>query len=477
MSELNMPRENEPIFTEDFQRKLDNLKNESHKIWGDTLTRIKSIELAPKLPTGWDCDHPHRFAAYVQPVDLQRSTLQRDQETALLYLAAATGILGSKVEITRATRAIMDDDKAFLQTFLKHFFESNQEISAWIDHVPGGAIAGGWAHRLSHGHDLQAMLELWKQHGHVGGLEWVNHVLLRDFWTPHGVPYLPAGAGTVYDWLLVNGVAPADALSLLSINVAEAATGVLAVASLLRMSDAVLKELQRRRLERAMVEMIDLSRKGCSEQALESAGQLMLLGMADKNPAAGLKFASTCLDLSRAAACSSEAHQWGSKAFMAAAGLVQAGPRIPKLAPYHGGTVVDFAGLAATIMIAAYASHLRVANISERNVINAARFGAQRCIDLADEQRRPNRVKFRQKSWWGYRPLSALTNLRLALEICTACGSLFRPSHDPIAIRNMMSLITRDLRNDDRYAALAGSIETNLRCAYPYRNAASIAAS
>ena len=159
---------------------------------------------------------------------------------------------------------------------------------------------------------------------------------------------------------------------------------------------------------------------------------------------------------------------------MASASLVRAGGGVPKVVPYHGNTAVSFSGLAATVMVSAYASQLRIANISETNVLNAARFASQRCIDLAEEQRRPNWFKVGGKDVWGYRPLSALSNLQLALELSTWCGSLFQPIQDPIAIRKLMVEITSTMleTQDETFAPLAAQIEDNLSYAYPYGNGA-----
>ncbi|TVQ34349.1 MAG: hypothetical protein EA356_10630, partial [Geminicoccaceae bacterium] len=381
-----------------------------------------------------NCDNTSAFASSQNPlIAVERKSVQRDQEMALIYVAAATGVLGNQVEITRATRAFMDHDQAFLQQFLGRFFEFDQEISAWMDRDPNSTIAGGWAHRLTHGHDLVAMLRLWQEHGHVGGLEWVNHVWLRDFWTPHGVPYLPAGSGPVYDWLVGQGVTPANALSLLSLNAAEAATGILVLLSLRRVASGINRMQRLKKFGAMLHDILDLSAKGCDPQALDLADRVMLLGITDKSPSLTLQFATTCLDLSRTASDFSCAHAWGAKAFIAAASLVRAGGDVPKTAVYHGNTAVSFAGLAATVMVSAYASQLRVANIPEANVLSAARFAAQKCIDLAEEQRRPNWFRVGAKNVWGYRPLSALSNLQLALEMSTLCGSLLQPSHDPIA--------------------------------------------
>lgn len=131
-------------------------------------------------------------------IRLETQKIPQNFRASFLYAAAAAGMFANATEVTRVTRALMDDDKALLQQWLRNGFNPEQaaDISAWMDRVPGTEVAGGFGHRLLHGHDAQAMFELMREHGSVGAIEWTNHVWLRDFWTPHGVPYLPAGTET-----------------------------------------------------------------------------------------------------------------------------------------------------------------------------------------------------------------------------------------------------------------------------------------
>src|SRR5438552_6574802 len=61
-----------------------------------------------------------------------------------------------------------------------------------MDHVLGTDHVGGWLHRLQHGHDLSAVAHMWWEHGFGGGAQALYHVYGRDFFTPHGIPILPA---------------------------------------------------------------------------------------------------------------------------------------------------------------------------------------------------------------------------------------------------------------------------------------------
>lgn len=146
-------------------------------------------------------------------IELERRKVPKHVTMHLIHLFTAAGVFTNADDITRFTRDLMDNDNAAIQQWLRKVFspEEAREISLWMDTSPGAEYAGGWAHRLEHGHDISALVELSNEYGLTGAIEWTNHVWLRDFWTPHGVPYLPSGSGTVYDWLVSAGVAPQTA--------------------------------------------------------------------------------------------------------------------------------------------------------------------------------------------------------------------------------------------------------------------------
>jgi len=107
---------------------------------------------------------------------------------SLLYACAGMGLLSNKIELARLSRSIMDVDCSPQQKLIEMMFGETQvmEISKWMDSVPGfNAIGGGVTHRIQHGHDIGALVELAQSHNMAGVSEWLNHVVLRfldSFW-------------------------------------------------------------------------------------------------------------------------------------------------------------------------------------------------------------------------------------------------------------------------------------------------------
>lgn len=208
--------------------------NLNHEQWfGDDLDRIKG-----------ECDFLN---------DWNKTRFPTQVGQAALCAAIGAGILDNSTAITQFTRDLMDNDHGPIQVLFRRLFrpEAAEEISRWMDTVPGLDYAGGMFHRLKHGHDINALIQLVREHHITGAIEWFNHIALRDFWTPHGVPFLPSGSGTVFDWLVSLNVPKTTAIKLLSLNMAHVAGAILLYRSgqtTIKYIKEQLRERQARRL-------------------------------------------------------------------------------------------------------------------------------------------------------------------------------------------------------------------------------------
>lgn len=98
---------------------------------------------------------------------------------------------------------------------------ASKELALWMDTINGQA--GGWYHRVQHGHDyLMNIHEVYDKFGAEGVIKY-PYELLKDFTTPHGVP-MP---GTEF---LVNHkiIGAKSATEWLSCNVGDIFTGSIA---------------------------------------------------------------------------------------------------------------------------------------------------------------------------------------------------------------------------------------------------------
>lgn len=168
---------------------------------------------------------------------------------ALLGLSAL-GVTAWEHEITQTTRALFHDGLSHQNLSFRMFGQNFDAIHRWIDTVPGSGVRGGGiVHRLQHGHDASAALQLYEAHGLPGALVWLQHIA-QDFTTPTGVP-VPVGGQRLANWLVEEGYTTSGkAALLLSLNVAELAASVLAGAFALRLANLIV-EIQNRRAVRS----------------------------------------------------------------------------------------------------------------------------------------------------------------------------------------------------------------------------------
>lgn len=392
--------------------------------------------------------------------------------SAALYLATASGLFANADEVTRFTRDVMDRDDAAVQQWLRRVFdpEEAREISMWMDTAPGAEHAGGWAHRLDHGHDLSALATLGEEHGVTGAVEWTNHVWLRDFWTPHGVPYLPAGSGSAYEWLIEAGVSPATAMSLLTVNAAEMATGILAFSGGRRLYKGLKSYTTGRDYRRRVDRIRQLAHEGSHNEAVRLVDNTETFAVGQEVPRLRLDLAVLCLDQSFKVTDEQLASAWGSRAFQIAFDLCRSLPHLPDDVPYHGGTRVSFHGFAATIAASAYSFHVQTNQSDWQQVVERLQFGVNRFLELSAKQSKTSSLQLKGKDMWGYAPYSAMTNQLMALELVTACGGALTTTHDPIAIRREMENTLMTLKADKTHRPVAVKIDDELQRSYPLKN-------
>jgi hypothetical protein len=406
---------------------------------------------------------------------LEEQKVPQNFVASFVYAAAAAGVVQNAEEVTRFTRGLMDHDSAAVQELLRRVFNPEQakEISAWMDRVPGTEFSGGYAHRLFHGHDLNAMYQLMQDHGALGAAEWANHVWLRDFWTPHGVPYLPTGSGTVYSWLRDMGVAPATAMSLLTVNSAEAASGILAFFSVRRAVRGAKVFVGVRRYRQAVDEVEKLAQRGMEADAVYKVADIETFLDSRSAPHLRLDLALFCLEQSYKPQAN-HAVSWGTHAFEIASSLCRPIEGLPKVTPYHGETKVSFHGIAAYVTASAYASLVQRRDSDWTSIAPRLEFGIDQFLTVSDQQAKKRSIPGLDKPAPGYRPYSALTNQLLALELVTAFGPLFGTTSDPIAIRRQMEKSLRTLAQDHGPSGeLATRISRALGRVYPWGAATS----
>jgi hypothetical protein len=379
--------------------------------------------------------------------------------------------LTNSTDITRFTRAVMDHDRSVVQQMFRKIFNPDEasEISAWMDRVPDWGFAGGVAHRAYHGHDLSAMMTLHSKYGFTGILEWANHVYARDFWTPHGVPYLPEGSGSVHSWLVDFGVSPMHAMSLLSINAAEAASGLLFITAGRRVWRGAGKLIANARYSRELEKVKELAANNVHDEALKQLDRMQVYADRNVSPHLELDLALFCLGMS-VEPDHPRALAWGHRAYRISDPLVSAATNIPERIEYHGGTQVSFCGLAGTIAMSAFAPDAQTANAD----LGMARVKAELavCQYLQTARRQKKGWAFKGHNLANYRPYSAMTNQFLALELALSVGSLtgLPAEFNPIAIRDELLDTLRETQQREREAAtLLEGIEKAVKQVYPLK--------
>lgn len=155
--------------------------------------------------------------------------------TAAVLGASGGGMLAFDEALSRVTRHVFDGNQLIGGSAAERIAsligpEKADAVNAFMDTVPGSAVrGGGWLHRIQHGHDVSAVAQIFQEHGSEGGIQALYHIYGRDFFTPAGIPILPAGSNEVHAFLTDQvGLGSLEAADLLSLNFVELLGGVMA---------------------------------------------------------------------------------------------------------------------------------------------------------------------------------------------------------------------------------------------------------
>jgi hypothetical protein len=382
---------------------------------------------------------------------------------ALVAASAAAGLTAAEGILMRSTRSVMDSDAGFVQQAWGKIFparESAAGVSIWMDQVPGAANAGGWAHRLEHGHDLDALTQIISTDGLPGAAEWFNHVLLRDFWTPHGVPYLPRGSAGVYEWLVSHGVSKAAAADLLTINAAEFFAGVFYARAVYAAWKAYLGWSRRRELNRMWERASSFDEEENHDAAIEQYARLARVGSEDGDAVPTL-VALAHLQAATTASEPEARRRRAHEAYSHANSVLSRGT--PDVTLRLNGAQLSARGLAGYILAGSAAARL---GQGEPGEFDAGKLRSSVTAFLgAGERLASARIPGRA------RPYSATANRLLALEL--RYGLNDHPSLlDPIKMRSrilaeLACVLERLPENSESRRAKVMQLERGVEAAFP----------
>lgn len=340
----------------------------------------------------------------------------------------AAGLLAFEGPIMRFTRGHMDVDGGVFQQLWRSVFprsDVTRAVDTFMDHVPGWSVPGGTFHRIHHGHDLEALVRIMNDHNVEGALQWVNHVALRDFWTPHGVPFLPSGSGTVYEWLVNAGFSKATAANLLTINAAEFFAGL----SALRFAVMVYRGVKHVQKNAAIKEYLAEGDRRAAAGNAEGADEAFRKAhdISGKDAKIGLQVAMRQM----AAASDADpetADELYRNAYSRACGVLTGSlTKGTDTMQYQGGTLVSIRGIAGYVLAAALRGEPG-GNASRQLPSALLRDSISAFRNTATDLRSQTRL-------YGNRQISAALNDLLALELSTHVGGTQGPD-SPLAIRN-----------------------------------------
>jgi tetratricopeptide (TPR) repeat protein len=391
------------------------------------------------------------------------------QVTSAAFCAAAgLGILTSATEITRVTRALMDNDRGVLQTLLRSFFnpEAAQTISRWMDTVLTQGFSGGMFHRLAHGHDLGGLLELVRQHNLTGALEWFNHVALRDFWTPHGVPYLPFGSQSIFDWLVSLGVRKTTAMSLLSLNAAQAGAALLAYKASRSAVEYVRAQLRKRKAQRLWDRAQSLEETNDYESADLCYDEA--LSYAPDSLDALIWVSIRALERAREAENAALWRRHNDRCYQLADAVRLRLSAADQVIPFSGGTRISLRGLAATLMAVSWSGgrgDQEDAIEGLRGILSGA---VSDLLVMAEKLRAGDQVPGLEKTFLRARPFSAVLNESLALQLLTASPQPLPTPHTPITVhKRVTDTLKAVISQNDSQSAYAGELLEGFMRKYP----------
>lgn len=346
---------------------------------------------------------------------------------ASILAAAGLGLLADPINLSKMSGAILDNNASVFQKALELCFgkEKIGEISQWMDTIPGALKAGGWqGHRVVHGHDISALVEVTQTHNFAGVAEWFNHVALRDFWSPAGIPYLPFGNDSVLDWLCSMGVSKSTAASILSVNVWDV-MGLLLIYRSSRAFHGFIKEnIRAKKAKQFWERSIELENLEDFDAANHCYEQV--LSYSSDRPEVTVGVAMNFL---HRAARYDNSELWRSNMMRAYQLADSARLKLAKdkTIPYYGGIQLSLRGLATSLMVSSSAGFVEEQNFhSIKGVIASA---------VEDLLKTSNQLKDK----WYARPFSAIANEAIALNLLTAAPIQIPTSFTPISIHKRIS--------------------------------------
>lgn len=343
-----------------------------------------------------------------------------------ILAAAGTGVLFNEDNLIQLT-SWMDSKNSIFEKILELFFDRAdiEQVSKWIDTIPGANfVGGGVTHRITHGHDINALVDLFQSHDLAGVFEWFNHIVLQDFWTSAGIPFLPFGNNSAFEWLKSLGFGPEVAADLLSVNSAE----VIAVLMLYRGSKFFIKFIQDQIREKKAKELwnraIELNKLG-DFSAANKCFDLVLSYVPDKPEIA----IWTSMNYLRCAQQNDMKEDRTSNLFRAyqLADSVRLKLLKDKSIPYYGGIRLSLRGLATTIMASSCICILGKDNINAIKGIIAS--GVEDLIKMSNSLNQHLNL----------RPFSAIANEALALNLLTASPFALSSVHTPLTMHNRIN--------------------------------------
>ncbi len=312
---------------------------------------------------------------------------------------------------------------------------------------------GGVTHRVKHGHDIDALVELAQNHNMAGVFEWLNHVVLRDFWTPTGIPYLPTGSDSIYHWLIANGVGKTSAAGLLSINAWQA----MALLMLYRSSKKMYKFIREQIDNRKARKFFDRG------QELENSGDFIasnecydkVLGYSMENPHINLWFAMKFFHKGQQETQNELTKQHFLRCYTTANGA-RLKLTEDQTMPYQGGIKISLRGMLTTIMASSWVSISQ--DGSAESIKGAIASGVEDLIKMA------NKLKDRLLA----RPFSGIANEVLALKLLMSAPFDIPTSQTPLTIRNSILNTLNELTKEESHIGdYAKTLKKGIERQYP----------
>jgi len=393
---------------------------------GITTSIMDDVEIIEK-----ECPLFERIIKNKIPISVKQS---------VVFAVGASLTTLSETQLMRMTKKAMDHDGAFFQKTLESVFDKDQikNINQWIDKVPGTDHFGGSvAHRLQHGHDIESLIEIFNDHNVEGFLTWINHVWFRDFWTPTGVPYLPKGSETIYEFLVDVGVSKSTAADLLSINSAELLAIILAWKAFKGFKKSFINFLNSKRAKKEW-------ETGSYYEELKDYDKAdfhfyNVLSIETNNPFIDMWYASQFLDR---ALSSNKTTSW-SPNLIRAYELSSNARRLinnEHTVSYPGGIQVSLLALNANLICSSFSAKTENYEIL-KGPINSA---IESCILASDKLMNPSMISVK-KFGFVKRPFSAIANdylaLNLLLNIQFDKDSRYTPTYLRTRISNSINYI------------------------------------